>query len=38
MPPRSCLFVPADRPERIDKALGSGAENAHMDAHQRLQA
>lgn len=38
MPPRSYRFVPADRPARIDKALGSGAEDTHMDAHQRRKA
>jgi len=31
MPPRSYLFVPADRPERIDKALGSGADAVIVD-------
>lgn len=29
--PRSYLFVPADRPERIDKALASGADAVIVD-------
>jgi citrate lyase subunit beta/citryl-CoA lyase len=29
--PRSYLFVPADRPERIDKAVGSGADAVIVD-------
>ena len=31
MPPRSYLFVPADRPERINKALASGADAVIVD-------
>lgn len=29
--PRSCLFVPGDRPERFDKALASGADRIVLD-------
>ena len=31
MTPRSYLFVPADRPERIAKALASGADAVIVD-------
>lgn len=31
VPPRSYLFVPADRPERFDKALASGADAVVVD-------
>ena len=31
MPPRSYLFVPGDRPDRIDKALRSGADAVIVD-------
>lgn len=31
MTPRSYLFVPADRPERFDKALGAGADAVIID-------
>lgn len=31
VPPRSYLFVPADRPERFDKALASGADAVVID-------
>lgn len=31
MTPRSCLFVPGDRPERFDKALAAGADAVVLD-------
>lgn len=38
MPPRSYLFVPADRPERFDKALGSGADAVIVDLEDAVAA
>jgi citrate lyase beta subunit len=31
MTPRTCLFVPGDRPERFGKALASGADAVVLD-------